>query len=170
MADVQSTAFPRNRKPRAKKKALRLDMAPMAGLAFLLLTFFLLAHNLLKPNVRQLNMPEKYRADEERSELWDPGMITLILGNNGHVHYYYSLIGYKDSTILYNTEIQSVEFYQLLLALKKESPVIFIKNTSDAKYQDLVGILDKMQATHQQHYLLADMTSDERILLVRNGL
>lgn len=52
-------------KVRVKKISTRLDMIPMVDLAFLLLTFFILATTLNKPLVMPLVMPEKIK---------DPGL------------------------------------------------------------------------------------------------
>jgi biopolymer transport protein ExbD len=46
-------------KVRSKKASTKIDMTPMVDLAFLLLTFFMLATTFSKPQTMEITMPEK---------------------------------------------------------------------------------------------------------------
>ncbi|UOQ72983.1 ExbD/TolR family protein [Hymenobacter cellulosilyticus] len=68
MATSQPTPAPGLRSARRNfRRILHPDMTPMVGLGFLLVTFFLLAADFVKPTVMQLTMPVKPKYDSGES-------------------------------------------------------------------------------------------------------
>ncbi len=87
MAEISSSApAGRGTKFRRKKLSTRIDMTPMVDLAFLLLTFFILTASFNQPTVMQLTMPDGKGAPTPLSK---DKALTLILGKNGQVHYFF---------------------------------------------------------------------------------
>jgi len=85
-------------KPRARKRGFHLDMTPMVDLAFLLLTFFMLTTTFAKSRVMQLTMPAKAEASADMPVGAKQAM-TIILGRNHQVHYYFGLNDPADPTV-----------------------------------------------------------------------
>ena len=137
--------------------ATRVDMTPMVDLAFLLLTFFMLTTTFAKPNVMQLTMPVK----GPESPVPESGAMTIILGKNHQVHYFFGL----NAPQLKTTSFAASGIRQALLARQSRPTVVLIKASVEAKYQDLVDILDEMSITNQKKYALVDIAPADLTLL-----
>lgn len=169
MAEIQTSApVGRGSKPRVKKNAFRLDMTPMVDLAFLLLTFFMLTTTFSKPTVMQLAMPVK----GPQTDLPASNSLTLILGKNNQVHYFFGLNAAAEAAELHTTNFQDSGLRQVLLQQKQRNPhtMVLIKDSPDSKYRNLVDALDEMNITGQQKYALVDFTESDRELLKHNAL
>jgi biopolymer transport protein ExbD len=167
MAEIQQNAGPAGKKPRAAKRSFRLDMTPMVDLAFLLLTFFMLTTTFARPNVMTLNMPvEGPQTPVERKKA-----MTILLGKNHQVHYYYGLNAPADKTVpapvLKTTTFAATGIRQALLEQQRRQPgtVVLIATTPDAQYRDMVDILDEMTITNQKKYALVQLSQDDSHLL-----
>jgi len=77
-------------KRRSKKIQTRIDFTPMVDLGFLLITFFMLATSLIKPQTMEITMPsDKKTEDSDKNIAKASQAITLILGRNDKVFYYF---------------------------------------------------------------------------------
>ena len=169
MAEIQQQAAgpPKAGKRRAKKMSTRIDMTPMVDLAFLLLTIFMLTTTFAKPYTMELTMPVK---SKEQPVAMSKAM-TIILGKDHRVHYYFGLNAPKDKTVptpeLKTTSFAADGIRQALLTRLRQQPslVVLIKPSADSKYQDMVDILDEMNITHQKKYALVKITQDDLTLL-----
>jgi len=145
-------------KKRAKKASTKIDMTPMVDLAFLLLTFFMLTTTFAKPNVMQLTMPVKDKNDEHPTEIKASEAVTIILGEDDKVYYYFGLNDPKNAQKpeLKVTNYGQNGIRQVLLTRKQQQPepVILIKPYSyegkEARYKNMVDILDEMNITSQK--------------------
>jgi biopolymer transport protein ExbD len=82
-------------KPAPKKMSTRVDFTPMVDLGFLLITFFMLTTTLIKPQTMEISMPVKDKVkEEEQTKVKDSRAITIILGENNIVYYYFG--AFKD--------------------------------------------------------------------------
>ncbi|MDF7814317.1 biopolymer transporter ExbD [Hymenobacter sp. YC55] len=170
MAEIQSSApAGRGTKPRRKKMSTRIDMTPMVDLAFLLLTFFILTASFNKPTVMELAMPDKKGPS---SDISASRALTLILGKNGQVHYFFGLNTKAEPATLHTTTFSSEGLRRVLLERQRQlpAPTVLIKAGQDAKYRDLVDVLDEMTITDQQKYALVDLSADDKKLLEKNSL
>ena len=168
MAEIQSSApAGRGSKPRRKKLSTRIDMTPMVDLAFLLLTFFILTASFNKPTVMALTMPDK----RGESDLGAKQAMTLILGKDSQVHYFFGLNTEAEPAELHTTTLSSEGLRRVLLDRQRQlpAPTVLIKAGQDAKYRDLVDALDEMTITDQQKYALVDLTAADRELLKKNS-
>jgi biopolymer transport protein ExbD len=92
MADVSqdSGSHKKGGKRRSKKLPTRIDFTPMVDLGFLLITFFMLATSLIKPQTMEITMPSNKKVEEEDKTVAKASQaVTLILGKNDKVFYYF---------------------------------------------------------------------------------
>lgn len=76
-------------KGKTKKLSTRVDFTPMVDLAFLLITFFMLATSMIKPQTMEIAMPSNKKVtEEEQSKVKASKAVTIILGKNNKVFYY----------------------------------------------------------------------------------
>lgn len=143
-------------KVRSKKGSTRIDMTPMVDLAFLLLTFFVMTTTLNKPQTMEITMPEKPKEGEKLPEVNEKHVLTLVLGEENKVYWY---IGITNPTIEV-TDFSAEGIRKVLLSKKTEIPklMILIKAMDEAKYRNMVDILDEMNISSIQRYALVNIT------------
>ncbi|MDO7875000.1 biopolymer transporter ExbD [Hymenobacter sp. ASUV-10] len=184
MAEIQQKGGDSGKggKKRAKKASTKIDMTPMVDLAFLLLTFFMLTTTFAKPNVMQLTMPvkEKNPNPEEQTKIKASQAVTIILGADDKVYYYFGLNNPKDPSVA-KPELKVTDYSQngirkVLLARQQQQPepIILIKpyeyEGKEARYKNMVDILDEMNITNQKKYALVDISKDDIDLITASGL
>ena len=178
MAEIQGKADHGGKggKKRAKKMSTKIDMTPMVDLAFLLLTFFMLTTTFAKPNVMQLTMPVKKTDDVEDTKIKASQAMTIILGKDNKAYYYFGLNTPLDKTVqkpeLKVTNFSAAGIRQVLLSRQRQQPepIILIKPTEDAKYKNMVDILDEMNITNQKKYALVKVSKDDLDLIKESAL
>lgn len=163
MATIQHAPAAKGTKPRAHKTAFHLDMTPMVDLAFLLLTFFMLTTTFNKPTVMQVAMPD---AKGPKTAVPEGGALTLLLGKNHQIHYFFGLNPGADATKLHTTTFAADGLRQVLLRFRQDPDgMVLIKPGNDASYQSMVDALDEMSITGQKKYALVDLDrADEELL------
>ena len=89
MADIVQSGGDKGKKG-PKKMSTRVDMTPMVDLGFLLITFFMLATTLSKPQTMEIAMPSKddNLKEEEKTQVKDSRAVTIILDKENAVYYY----------------------------------------------------------------------------------
>ncbi len=104
-------------KKKAKKPAASIDMTPMVDLAFLLLTFFVLAATLAKPKTMEIIYPKKVddQDDSVKTKVNFQLATTLLLGEHENEVFYYSGMFKPDSTQLYLTDFSKEGFRKIML-------------------------------------------------------
>lgn len=158
-------------KKRAKKMSTKIDMTPMVDLAFLLLTFFMLTTTFAKPNVMQLTMPVKKTDDVEDTKIKASQAMTILLGKDNKAYYYFGLNTPNDPSVqkpeLKVTNYSATGIRQVLLDRQRQrpEPIILIKATEDAKYKNMVDILDEMNITNQKKYALVKIAKEDETLI-----
>jgi len=76
-------------KGKPKKLSTRVDFTPMVDLGFLLITFFMLATTLSKPQTMEIAMPSKEKLpEEEQTRVKASKAVTIVLDKNDVVYYY----------------------------------------------------------------------------------
>ncbi len=176
-------------KKRAKKMSTKIDMTPMVDLAFLLLTFFMLTTTFAKPNVMQLTMPVKEKLpDDEQTKIKASQAMTIILGPEDKVYYYFGLNTPNDPTVakveLLVTNYAATGIRKVIQdrqaaagGVKEKLPIILIKpfvdrskpDSPQARYKNMVDILDEMNITNQAKYALVDIGKDDLDLIKNSG-
>jgi biopolymer transport protein ExbD len=91
MAEVNtdSGSGKKHGKKKRKKLSTRVDLTPMVDLGFLLITFFMLATSLIKPQTMEISMPSKDKVpEEEQTKVKASKAITIILAKSDSIYYY----------------------------------------------------------------------------------
>jgi biopolymer transport protein ExbD len=155
-------------KVRAKKGSTRIDMTPMVDLAFLLLTFFVMTTTLNKPQTMEITMPEKPKENDKPPEINEKNVLTLVLGQDDKVYWYMGIT----NPLVEVTNFSAAGIRKVLLAKKAELPklVILIKALDEAKYRNMVDILDEMNISSIQRYALVDVTDVDKELVKESQL
>ena len=178
MAEIQGKADSGGKggKKRAKKMSTKIDMTPMVDLAFLLLTFFMLTTTFAKPNVMQLTMPVKKTDDVEDTKIKASQAMTILLGKDNKAYYYYGLNTPNDKTVpkpemkVTNFSANGIRKVLLERQAQRPEPIILIKPTEDAKYKNMVDILDEMNITGQKKYALVKVPKEDLDLIKESAL
>ncbi len=157
MAEVDSSGGG-GKKKGPKKVSTKIDMTPMVDLAFLLITFFMLTTTFSKPKTMELNMPDKTK-DNVKQEVEETRTTSIILGTKDRVFYY---TGIKDPAVE-QTDYSANGIRKVLMQKIKErpkgkDPIFIIKSMDEARYKNIVDILDEMRITGAQVYAMVDIT------------
>jgi biopolymer transport protein ExbD len=85
----QDSGKKKHGKGKTKKLSTFIDFTPMVDLAFLLITFFMLATSLNKPQTMEIALPSRETVpEEEQTKVKASRAVTIILGKNDKVFYY----------------------------------------------------------------------------------
>lgn len=97
MSEIQ-TGGGEQKKGKPKKMSLRVDFTPMVDMNMLLITFFMFCTSLAKPQTMDITMPVKDEKvmEKDRNKVADDKAITIILGEDNKVYYYFGKPNYKD--------------------------------------------------------------------------
>lgn len=155
-------------KVRVKKSSTRIDMTPMVDLAFLLLTFFVMTTTLNKPQAMQINMPDKPKDGDEQPEVNEKNVLTLVLGEDDKVYWY---IGITDPKVEV-TDFSATGIRKVLLEKKAEIPklIVLIKSLDEARYKNMVDIMDEMNISSVQRFALVEITDVDKDLVKESQL
>jgi biopolymer transport protein ExbD len=169
MAEIsQSGGGKKDGKVRSKKTSTRIDMTPMVDLAFLLLTFFVMTTTLNKPQTMEITMPEKVKKDDVQTPVNEKKVLTIILGESDKVYWY---VGMTDPKVeVTNFSADGVRKVLLKKNAEIEKMVVLIKATDESKYKNVVDILDEMNITNMQRFVLVDITSTDKDLIKESNL
>lgn len=189
-------------KVRSKKASTRVDLTPMVDLGFLLITFFMLATTLIKPQTMEINLPRNDKIDKKDQTLVKMSKaITIILGKDNKVFYFFgdtdpkthkdpevhvtdfSKTGIRAMLLDRNKDVvarikelrklkdkihmSDEEFRREATPIKadKDAPVVMIAATDEAKYDNLVNILDEMQICNVSKYAIIDLSQHHKDLI-----
>jgi biopolymer transport protein ExbD len=102
--------------------------------------------------------------------------MTILLGKDNKAYYYFGLNTPADKTVpkpeMKVTDFSANGIRQVLLdrQRQKPEPIILIKATEDAKYKNMVDILDEMNITNQKKYALVKVPKDDLDLIKDSAL
>jgi biopolymer transport protein ExbD len=155
----------KEKKVRSKKSSTSIDMTPMVDLAFLLLTFFMLATTFNKPQTMEITMPEKPKKEDNQPLVNEKKVLSLVLGKDDKVFWY---VGITDPQIqVTNFSQEGVRKVLLDQNQQIKDLVVLIKPSDGSKYKNLVDILDEMQISNVARYALVDITPED-VELIKN--
>lgn len=155
-------------KVRVKKSSTRIDMTPMVDLAFLLLTFFVMTTTLNKPQAMQINMPDKPKDGDEQPEVNERNVLTLVMGENDKIYWYMGITDPKVEV----TNFSATGIRKILQEKKTENPkiIVLIKSLDEARYKNMVDILDEMEISEVQRFALVEITDVDKELVKESQL
>lgn len=105
-------------KGKPKKLNLRVDFTPMVDMNMLLICFFMFCTSLSKPQTMDIVLPTKDNqelSEDEKNKVKDSKAITLILGEDNKVYYYFGKPNYEDYTSLKETDYSPEGLRAMLL-------------------------------------------------------
>lgn len=148
---------------KAKKRNLVVDMNPMVDLAFLLLTFFMLATTFVKPQAMELLVPAKPKETDVQKEtpVKESKTLSLVLFKEKIV-WYHGISEPVPQLMSYDKE----SLTELLLSEDKkvEGLVVFIKPRDESAYRNLVRLLDVINETEIKRYAISDLSDYDKEL------
>lgn len=175
---------------KTKKASTRVDLTPMVDLGFLLITFFMLTTTMSKPKTMEINMPVKDKIVDS-TKIKESTAMTIILSKNDRIFYYFGITDPKVEFTnfskdgirkilleknapqvvkinelrvkLKNKEITEEEYKKMAGEVKgdKDALMVLIKADENAKYKNLVDILDEMAITNIGKYAIVDIQTQE---------
>lgn len=129
MADINTGDNEGKKKGRAQKLNTRVDFTPLVDMNMLLLTFFMFCTSMSKPQVMELALPAAPKPNQEvaaenLSKVKDSKTITLILGGDDKVFYYFGKLRdemYDDPNSLQQTDFSDEGLRGVLLERNGEA-------------------------------------------------
>lgn len=148
------------------RDGIHIDMTPMADLAFLLLTFFVLTMTINKKYVVQVQTPDT-RDTFSTVPINVKRVLTIVLGRNNRIYYYQG-----DQTQVQLTDYSKEGIRDLLLRsnIMIDKLVVLIKPSQESKYKNLVDVLDEVDITQIPHYYIVKETDDDRNMIASANL
>jgi biopolymer transport protein ExbD len=159
MAEISTSDKSRTR---GGRKSTSVDMTPMVDLGFLLITFFMLTTTLLKPVTMQLSMPVK---ENDTSPIRKSDALTLILDKNNKIFYYQGLAD-DPSIKIQQTNFSINGIRKILFGYRGRIGDMFsvvIKSTDQAKYKNMVDLLDELTITNNKRYAIVNELTDNEL-------
>ena len=143
------------------KRTLNVDMNPMVDLAFLLLTFFMLATTFSKPQAMELLIPAKPKDELAEKEMAVKESKTLSIAlQKDHVQWYRGITEPKAEIIKY----EDLESLLSTINNNTEGLVVLIKPLGSSKYSNLVDVLDAFNYSNIQRYAISDLSEFDESL------
>jgi biopolymer transport protein ExbD len=143
-----------SRDARRPQPPVEMDMNPMVDMAFLLLTFFMLATTFSMPQAMEILMPPKPKAEqvEQEQPIKESKALTLLLGNDDRVYWYRGI----SEPELHVTDYGPEGLLRLLRELNAEVSglVVLLKPMDDSRYENLVDALDDLAVSQSERYAL----------------
>ena len=117
--------------------AVRIDMTPMVDIAFLLLIFYMVTTLFSAPKAMEISLPPE---KENEVEIKESNLLFLRIAKDGQI---YENFGLKETP----EAISMSELRKFLLEKNIELPdmVTFVKLDEEAKYVNMVDIIDEIQ-------------------------
>lgn len=170
-----------NRKIRSRKLNNKVDLTAMVSISFLLIVFFMISRNLLKPNAMYLGLPDNNPICEgfiSCGGINENRTMTILLGDNNKIMTYSGLLAYpteKPKQVKYGKdgirkEIEKinkkVKEYSASIGKPKSGLIVIIKPSNKCNYKNLVDILDEMAIAGIQSYSIVNYITPEETKLL----
>ena len=168
MAEL-TTSGKSGRRGSRTRQVPRIDLTAMVDLAFLLITFFIMATSLAKPKAMSLAMPIKGPSES----MPESRTMSICLGKNNLVLWY---MGMPEKPL---TSPQLVDFGKkglrttLINANKKalqtsgKPLIVIVKPSAHSIYANFVAALDELNITNIQSYSVANITPQDISMLTQ---
>jgi biopolymer transport protein ExbD len=171
MAELNLSSGKSGAKHLVKKMPVHVDLTAMVDLAFLLITFFMLATSLAKPRIMPVVMP----ADGPPGPVSEKQTINFCLGKNNKVGWYQGMAD-KPLTmpklIGYGRDMQAVvlQMAKKVYMSTGKSLIVLVKPAAHSVYNNLVTTLDELNIDKVPTYAIAKISTKEIDLLKQNGV
>ena len=153
------------RDARNSQPPVDIDMNPMVDMAFLLLTFFMLATTFSLPQTMEILMPPKPKVEDLAQEqpIKESKALSIILATDNQVYWYRGI----SEPELHQTNYGEDGLLKLLLELNQEVSglVVLLKPMDNCRYENLVDALDDLTISKTERYALVKPSADDMTLL-----
>ena len=167
MAEIQQKADSgKGGKKRAKRQSTKIDMTPLVDLAALLITFFMLTTTFNKPQTMEINMPVKDVPEEEQIALKASNALTIILGKNDKLYYYFGLA--EDNPEVLESSYAADGIRKVLTSSRVKSNdkmTVLVKPMEESRYKNMVDILDELKITDTKKFAMVDIADADKKLV-----
>lgn len=138
---------------KASRRDIDVDMNPMVDLAFLLLTFFMLATTFSKPQALELLVPAKPNPDDpvQETPVKESKTLSLVICDDKLVYYR----GITDPVKL-ETSLSTGDLMGVLRSAKTDTEglVVLVKPLPEARFESIVAVLDALRNADVERYAL----------------
>lgn len=156
----------KGKKGKPKKLSTRVDFTPMVDLGFLLITFFMLATTLSKPQTMEIAMPSKDKVtEEEQTKVKASRAVTVILDKDNKVFYYEGTRENDIDPVLNLTDFSPAGIRKFLI---KKNYEIMVK-VRDLKAKKDAKQLSEEDFEKQKNEVMADKTAPIVIIKATDG-
>ena len=153
----------KGKKKKTKRLNVRIDMTPMVDVAFLLLTFFMLTTVFSKPQTMEINLPpdEKVQVEVAASNL-----MTVFVTQDASIFWY---MGDPRENPMNKSSFKEIR--SVLIERLKSNPklITLIKVDREAKYKNMVDIMDELNLANITRFTLAKMDQKDKELISKAG-
>jgi len=163
-------------KIRSKKASTRIDLTAMVDLAFLLITFFIMATTLAKPKAMDTFWPDKTKKDVQLP-VPESRTMTVLLGSNDQIEWFVGAPGKSAPTKdnfgkngIRKALIENSKQIEATHAGKDNFMIVLVKAGSKSTYKNFVTMLDEINITGIKSYGVVDINPAEVALLKKDGL
>ncbi len=171
MAELNYSPGKENGRHLLKKMPVRVDLTAMVDLAFLLITFFMLATSLAKPRSMQVAMPANIPAGPvplSRS-------MTICLGNHNHSMYY---LGMADKPLIGPRVVNNeegvrkaiIDVKNQVFATTGKDLIVLVKPDKNSVYANLVDALDELDIAGVKTYAIVNIAATDIDWMKKQGV
>jgi biopolymer transport protein ExbD len=167
MAELTTSEKTGSRGSSLKKLSVRVDLTAMVDLAFLLITFFILATSLSKPRAMSLAMPVPGAPGGDPASR----TMTIYLGKDNLVLWYMGmaekplsvpmLVNYSKTGL----RAAIINTGQKIMRTTGKTLIVIVKPGIHSLYSNLVSTLDELNIANVPSYAIADISSKDAELL-----
>lgn len=175
---------------KSKKLSTRVDLTPMVDLGFLLITFFIFTTTMSQPTAMKLFLPKDTEKPEEQNKVKQSGALTIMLGKDDGIFYYegelksdgsnFMSSGFKEIRDIIIKKRQDVmtshvhdsgcqEIWAKNNGNEKscldKDLVVVIKPTAEARFKNVIDMLDEMSINEVKRYAMVDISEPELMLV-----
>lgn len=176
---------------KGKKLSTRVDLTPMVDLGFLLITFFIFTTTMSQPTAMKLFLPKDTEKPEEQNKVKQSGALTIMLGKDDGIFYYEGELKSDGSNFMSSNfkEIRDIiikKRQDVMTSHQHDSNcqeiwaknngnekscldkdlVVVIKPTAEARFKNVIDMLDEMSINEVKRYAMVDI-SDPELMLVK---
>jgi biopolymer transport protein ExbD len=157
---VESKSHAKGKKKKTKRLGVRIDMTPMVDVAMLLLTFFMLTTVFNKPQTMELNLPPD---ENVKVEVAASTLLTVRIEPNMEIYWNMG----SEPTAL--KKIAFKDLRPLLIERLRNIPklITLVQINRDAKYNDMVDIIDELNLANITRFSIAPMTDADKRLIAK---
>jgi len=156
---------------RMKKHNLKTDMTPMVDLGFLLIAFFVVTTELIKPTMADLYMP----TEGPPTDLAKSKSLTVLLGNSTIFYYNGNWQDALKAGQIFQTNFsyskgigEVIRKKQQWLDINRTNDearnglMLLIKADNEASYENLLKVMDEIAINQVKKYAIVKLTQEEK--------